>query len=119
MDADGDVEDLTGEADLWLPGITERRRKPRATRKGRGVRKAKGSRAVLEVTANNVTAIRLYDQVGFRRARVVYKAVSALPGGGIGARLPRACSPSLAAPGATGRAPCGRRAAYGDDSLSR
>lgn len=45
-------------------------------------------RAVLEVTANNAAAIRLYEQIGFRRARVVYKAVSALPiGGGEGAGI--------------------------------
>ena len=32
-------------------------------------------RAVLEVTANNDTAIRLYRRLGFRRSKVVYKAV--------------------------------------------
>jgi GNAT superfamily N-acetyltransferase len=35
-------------------------------------------RAVLEVTAQNDSAIRLYKRLGFRRTRVVYKAVSAL-----------------------------------------
>jgi GNAT superfamily N-acetyltransferase len=34
-------------------------------------------RAVLEVTANNESAIRLYRRLGFRRTRVVYKAVPA------------------------------------------
>jgi GNAT superfamily N-acetyltransferase len=33
-------------------------------------------RGVLEVTAHNTAAVRLYDRVGFRRSRVVYKAVS-------------------------------------------
>jgi ribosomal protein S18 acetylase RimI-like enzyme len=33
-------------------------------------------RAVLEVTAHNDVAIRLYRRIGFRRTRVVYKAVS-------------------------------------------
>jgi ribosomal protein S18 acetylase RimI-like enzyme len=36
-------------------------------------------RAVLEVTAHNDTAIRLYRRLGFRRSRVVYKAVSSSP----------------------------------------
>ena len=33
-------------------------------------------RVVLEVTAQNDAAVRLYRRLGFRRARVVYKAVS-------------------------------------------
>ncbi len=45
LDRKGEIEDLTDAAELWLPGITERRRKPRTTRKGRGLRKAGGSRA--------------------------------------------------------------------------
>jgi RimJ/RimL family protein N-acetyltransferase len=32
-------------------------------------------RGVLEVTAQNEPAIRLYQRLGFRRAKVVYKAV--------------------------------------------
>jgi GNAT superfamily N-acetyltransferase len=36
-------------------------------------------RAILEVTANNDAAIRLYRKLGFRRSRVVYKAVSTYP----------------------------------------
>lgn len=36
------------------------------------------SRAVLEVTASNVAAIGLYGSLGFRRSRVVYKAIPAL-----------------------------------------
>jgi len=36
-------------------------------------------RAVLEVTAHNESAVRLYCQVGFRRAKVVYKAVPPMP----------------------------------------
>jgi GNAT superfamily N-acetyltransferase len=36
-------------------------------------------RAVLEVTAHNDLAIRLYRALGFRRCRVVYKAVQAFP----------------------------------------
>lgn len=32
-------------------------------------------RAFLEVTAQNTAAIRLYDEMGFRKARTVYKAV--------------------------------------------
>jgi GNAT superfamily N-acetyltransferase len=34
-------------------------------------------RAVLEVTAHNTAAIQLYRRIGFRRSKVVYKAVSA------------------------------------------
>jgi ribosomal protein S18 acetylase RimI-like enzyme len=34
-------------------------------------------RAILEVTAHNEAAIRLYRRLGFRRSRVVYKAVGA------------------------------------------
>jgi ribosomal protein S18 acetylase RimI-like enzyme len=37
------------------------------------------SRAMLEVTAANATAITLYASLGFRRSRVVYKAVPGLP----------------------------------------
>jgi GNAT superfamily N-acetyltransferase len=36
-------------------------------------------RAILEVTAHNETATRLYRRLGFRRTRVVYKAVPAAP----------------------------------------
>lgn len=36
-------------------------------------------RAVLEVTAHNESAVRLYLNLGFRRSKVVYKAVPALP----------------------------------------
>jgi ribosomal protein S18 acetylase RimI-like enzyme len=39
-------------------------------------------RAVLEVTAQNDAAIRLYRRFGFRRAKVVYKAVPASPSSG-------------------------------------
>jgi ribosomal protein S18 acetylase RimI-like enzyme len=38
-------------------------------------------RAVLEVTASNATAIRLYAALGFRRSRVVYKTVPLLTPG--------------------------------------
>jgi GNAT superfamily N-acetyltransferase len=41
-------------------------------------------RAVLEVTAHNEQAIRLYSALGFRRCRVVYKAVQACPSCGDG-----------------------------------
>jgi GNAT superfamily N-acetyltransferase len=36
-------------------------------------------RAILEVTAHNETATRLYRRLGFRRTRVIYKAVPAAP----------------------------------------
>jgi hypothetical protein len=41
LSVDGRVEDMSGEEDLWLPGITERRRKSRSARKSRPARKAK------------------------------------------------------------------------------
>lgn len=37
-------------------------------------------RVILEVTAQNESAVRLYRRLGFRRSRVVYKAVSQEPG---------------------------------------
>jgi hypothetical protein len=45
MDRDGSIEDLTHQGDLWLPGITERRRKPRAPRAARVVHKKSAGRA--------------------------------------------------------------------------
>jgi ribosomal protein S18 acetylase RimI-like enzyme len=43
----------------------------------RGMYSSGLGRAVLEVTANNVTAVGLYYRMGFRRSKVVYKAVPA------------------------------------------
>jgi GNAT superfamily N-acetyltransferase len=40
-----------------------------------GFRQAGLGRALLEVTAQNDTAIRLYRRLGFRRAKTIYKAV--------------------------------------------
>jgi ribosomal protein S18 acetylase RimI-like enzyme len=40
-----------------------------------GFRRAGLPRAILEVTAENAPAIRLYRRLGFRRAKIVYKAV--------------------------------------------
>jgi ribosomal protein S18 acetylase RimI-like enzyme len=42
------------------------------------------SRAMLEVTAANTAAIALYASLGFRRSRVVYKAVPGFPLGDLG-----------------------------------
>jgi ribosomal protein S18 acetylase RimI-like enzyme len=42
-----------------------------------GFRRSGLAQAMLEVTAQNDTAIRLYRRVGFRRAKTVYKAVPA------------------------------------------
>jgi ribosomal protein S18 acetylase RimI-like enzyme len=36
-------------------------------------------RALLEVTARNAAAVRLYERLGFRRVKTLYKAVAALP----------------------------------------
>jgi len=43
----------------------------------RGMYQSGLGRVVLEVTAQNEAAVRLYRRLGFRRAKVVYKAVSA------------------------------------------
>jgi GNAT superfamily N-acetyltransferase len=45
----------------------------------RGMYESGLGRAVLEVTAHNEAAIRLYRRLGFRRSRVVYKAVPNSP----------------------------------------
>jgi GNAT superfamily N-acetyltransferase len=37
------------------------------------------SRGMLEVTADNIGAVRLYRRLGFRRARTLYKAVAPIP----------------------------------------
>ena len=42
-----------------------------------GFREAGLRQAMLEVTADNKGAIRLYRRVGFRRTRTIYKAVEA------------------------------------------
>jgi ribosomal protein S18 acetylase RimI-like enzyme len=41
-----------------------------------GFRLAGLSRGLLEVTAQNEAAIRLYRAVGFRRCKILYKAVT-------------------------------------------
>jgi GNAT superfamily N-acetyltransferase len=46
----------------------------------RGMYRSGLGRTVLEVTAQNEAAIRLYRRLGFRRAKVVYKAVPGAPG---------------------------------------
>lgn len=43
-----------------------------------GFRQAGLSRAWLEVTAKNTGAIRLYERLGFRKVKTVYKAVEAV-----------------------------------------
>ena len=40
-----------------------------------GFKEADVSRVYLEVTAQNVSAVRLYQRIGFRRTKTVYKAV--------------------------------------------
>ena len=49
--------------------------------RGHGLRKA-----TLEVTASNSRAVRLYQQLGFRKAKTVYKIVSEEPAGDVGCR---------------------------------
>jgi len=44
------------------------------------------SRGSLEVTADNARAVRLYQRLGFRRAKTVYKVVDATPNIGIADR---------------------------------
>ena len=44
-----------------------------------GFRRAGLSRALLEVTAQNDSAIRLYRRLGFRRSKTLYKAVQEFP----------------------------------------
>jgi GNAT superfamily N-acetyltransferase len=43
----------------------------------RGFRRAGLTRAYLEVTARNTPAVRMYERMGFSRARTLYKAVEA------------------------------------------
>jgi ribosomal protein S18 acetylase RimI-like enzyme len=42
----------------------------------RGFRQAGVGRAILEVTAENIVALRMYRRVGFRRREVLYRAVA-------------------------------------------
>jgi ribosomal protein S18 acetylase RimI-like enzyme len=54
----------------------------------RGMCQSGLGRAVLEATAHNEAAMRLYSHLGFRRTKVLYKAVPGTPPGAAAAPLP-------------------------------